>query len=114
MAAVNDIRDALLDVLDNVYHFRAPKERTDHYIVWGETSVSAGLSADDAPDTLRVSGKLYYYTADEYDSIVDDICAALTKAGAGWRISGIGYDSTLRQIVYDIEWEVPCGAGEIY
>lgn len=114
MAAVTDIRDALLGVLDHVYHFRAPSERTDHYAVWGETSVGAAMCADDEAQELRVAGELYYYTADEYDETVDKICIALTEAGASWRIANVGYDATLRQIVYGITWEVPCGAGEIY
>ena len=114
MAAVTDIRDALLGVLDHVYHFRAPSERTDHYAVWGETYVGAAMCADDTAEELRVSGALYYYTADEYDATVDAICDALTRAGAAWRIANVGYDATLRQIVYDFAWEVSCGAGEIY
>ena len=109
-----DLRDALLEVLDDVYHFRAPADIPEHYILWGETGVSDSVKADDAPDTLAIRGMLYYYTSDEYDTIFDDICQSLTDHMIAWRITSIGYDDESRQIVYEIAWEVTCGAGAIY
>ena len=72
------------------------------------------VSADDNPDTITVRGLLYYYTTDEYDEIFDDLCNALAEIGAAWAIQNIGYDDNTRQIIYEVAWEVPCGAGAIY
>jgi hypothetical protein len=111
---LHDVRDAFLSVIDDVYHFKAPGKISSHYVVWGETGQSAAVSADDNPDTITVRGLMYYYTTDEYDGIFDDLCNALAEIGAAWAIQNIGYDDNTRQIIYEVAWEVPCGAGAIY
>ena len=44
---VKNVRDALLSVTDNVYHYKANPECKDRYIVWGETRADATFNADD-------------------------------------------------------------------
>lgn len=109
-----DLRDALLEVLDDVYHFIAPERKPEHYILWGETGGADSVKSDDAPDTIAIRGRLYYYTSDEYDVIFDDICQSLTDHGIAWKIGNIGYDDTLRQIIYEVTWEVICGSCSVY
>lgn len=109
-----DVRDAFLSVLDDVYHFKAPGNKSEHYVVWGETGQSDTISADDKPDTIAIAGLMYYYTNDEYDTIFDDLCFALSEIGAAWGIRSIGYDDSTGQIVYEVAWEVACGACSIY
>ena len=111
---LHDVRDAFLSVLDDVYHFKAPGNKPVHYVVWGETGQSSSLSADDKPGVIAIAGLMYYYTNDEYDTIFDDLCAALTEIGAAWAIRNIGYDDETGQIIYEVSWEVPCGACQIY
>lgn len=111
---LHDVRDAFLSVIDDVYHFKAPGKIPEHYVVWGETGQSVIVSADDNPDTITVRGLMYYYTSDEYDEIFDDLCNALSEICAAWAIQSIGYDDNTRQIIYEVAWEVPCGAGAIY
>ena len=51
---VTDLRDALLDVTEKVYHYRAPaRDCGSRYICWGETNGSVALSADDTPESLH-------------------------------------------------------------
>ena len=111
---LHDVRDAFLSVIDDVYHFKAPGNTPQHYVVWGETGQSDSVSGDDKPDTIAVRGLMYYYTSDEYDTIFDDLCNALSEIGSAWSIQSIGYDDTTRQIVYEVAWEVVCGAGAVY
>lgn len=114
MSRILDVRDALLTVLEEVYHFRAPAEMVEKYAVWGEGGSDAILYADDKPGEMIVPGRIYYYTTTEYDPDFDAICNALTAAGVSWRLYSIGYDNSLGQIVYEITWEVPVGEGKFY
>lgn len=114
MSRILDVRDALLTVLDEVYHFRAPAEMVKKYAVWGEGGSDTIQYADDKPGEMIVPGRIYYYTAAEYDTDFDAICDALTAAGVSWRLYSIGYDDTTAQVVYEIEWRVTVGAGGLY
>lgn len=112
--SILDVRDAFLEVVDDVYHFRAPSDKPEKYIVWGETGRAASFPADDEPQEIAIAGLAYYYTTTEYDGTFDDICDKLTEAGISWSLGSIGYDDSLRQIVYEIAWEVPIGKGKLY
>lgn len=118
--AITDVRDALLMIIDHVYHYKAPerdengKPLIDRYVVWGETGATGNVNADDRTHEIAVTGELYYYTIEEYDSAFDDICQSLTENGISWSIAEIGYDDSTGQIIYSMTWEVPCGAGSLY
>jgi hypothetical protein len=109
-----DLRDALLDVMDDVYHYKAPADKPDCYIVWGEDGGEDVLAADDGHETLVIRGRLYYYTAEEFDTTFDDICTALSGAGAAWSLGEMGYDDTINRFAYELTWRICCGAGEVY
>ncbi len=112
--AVTDLRNALLSVSADTYHYKAPQQKKPPYIVWGETSISHAEDADDRAQILLVSGELWYYTNEEYDQVVHEIMDALDEAEAAWRVSSIGRDNTTGMIVYGFAWSLPCGNGEIY
>lgn len=115
MATIYDVRDALLALDEiNVYHFKAPEQRPNKFVIWAETSVNLDLDADDEPQIARPKGQIYYYTNAEYDPYVNSIVASLIDYGVGFNITNIGWDEMLRLIVYQIDWEVDCGASEIY
>jgi len=114
MATILDVRDALMSIDIDVYHFYAPDPRPDRYMIWGETAIPSGLSADDKTVIQKPSGEIYYYTTEEYDEVICEICEALEEADVSYQITNIGYDSTLRQVVYSLEWSIACGTGEIY
>lgn len=109
-----DLRDALLDVMDDVYHFQAPADKPERYIVWGEDGGDDTIAADDRNETIALRGRLYYYTAKEFDPVFDEICDALSEVGAAWSIGQIGYDDTNNRFAYELTWRICCGAGEIY
>lgn len=118
--AITDVRDALLMIIDHVYHYKAPERDADgnplvdRYVVWGETGADGAVNADDRAHEISVTGELYYYTKEEYDSVFDDICQSLTECGISWTLESIGYDDSTGQIVYSLSWEVACGAGSLY
>lgn len=113
--SVKIIRDVLLETVgEHVGHYKASKSWTDKYAVYGETGAPTELSADDIPQELRLTGELFYYTKTEFDKTLDRICLGLSERGVSWNIVAIGYDEELNQQSYQIHWEVPCGAGEVY
>ena len=109
-----EMRDALLGVMDDVYHFRAPSDKPESYIVWGEDGGGDIIAGDDRNEILEIRGRLYYYTTEEFDAVFDDICDALSDAGAAWSVGQIGYDDTINRFVYEIVWRICCGAGKVY
>lgn len=109
------IRDVLVAVVGaQVGHYEPDKDWADKYAVYGETGAPTMLSADDGPIQLKITGEILYYTTEDFDKKVDEICMALTAAGVSCSVDNIGYDSELKQISYQIHWEVACGQGEIY
>lgn len=113
--SVQIIRDVLVDVVGaQVGHYEPQKSWADKYAVYGETGAPTSISADDTAAQLVLTGEIYYYTTEEFDKTVDRICMGLTEADVSWSVTQIGYDAELRQISYQIHWEVSCGPGEIY
>ena len=112
--SVQTVRDALLSVVERVYHYHEQSGEKLPYAIYGETAAPVVVSGDDTPAIVSVRGEIYYYTNTEFDTAVDEICDALTDAGVSWTIDAIGYTAEDRRIMYQIHWEVPCGAGEIY
>lgn len=111
---VLDVRNTLLLVLDDVYHFEAPASKPDKYIVWGETGVDMRVNADNRTQYAAVSGEIFYYTRDEYDTTADAITNAFAGVGIVCNLSGIGFDYETGQTVYTYNFEVSCGNCNLY
>lgn len=112
--AIQDVRDILLKLGIPVYHLRAPEERADKYLHWGETSIGCLISADNQHKVERVRGQIYYYTSEEYDPLFNVLCKELNESEIEFAVTDVGYDSVQRQIAYIISWEINCNAGEVY
>ena len=116
---VTDLRDALLDVTDKVYHYKAPtRQAGPKYIVWGETGGSVALNADDTPQALTVTGELILYTQTEYDTLLNTLIDALNELAEGelfaWQVGGMGYDETGHFFQYVFSWSMSCGDCDVY
>ena len=74
---ITDVRDALVLTGIPTYHFYAADPKPERYIIWGETSAASVLSADDEIIILKPRGEIWFYTADEYDEGIAEICEAL-------------------------------------
>ena len=115
MSALQIIVDTLLQILpDKVYHFSAPKEADNPYIVWAEENTGAPMMANNKHAELVITGSIRYYTMTEFDTTVDDIQEALDNAGIANRLTQISYNQDTDTIEYWWDWEVPCGSGKIY
>lgn len=111
---VLDVRDTLLSVLDDVYHFEAPASKPDKYAVWGETGVDMRVNADNRTRYAAVSGEILYFTKDEYDRTADEITNAFAGIGIVCNLVSIGFDYETTQTVYTYNFEVSCGDCNLY
>ena len=111
---VLDVRDTLLSVLDDVYHFEAPASKPARYAVWGETSVAMRQHDDNRCRYAAVSGEILYFTDAEYDRTADEITNAFAGREIVCNLVSIGYDYETAQTVYTYEFEVSCGDCNLY
>ncbi len=114
--SVGAIESAVVSVLGEgrTYHYHAPGAAAGRYAVWGEIRCE-GYSSDGLPDDeIVVVGQIWYYTDREYDTTVDALTAALSEAGAAWRVTDIGYDDQRERMAYVIEWRTDSGQSGIY
>lgn len=108
MNCLKRVRDALLTVSKNVWHYRALKSRPP-YIVWTEDSEGNSLCADGGKVASSIQGTIDLYTKKEFDPIVNAIQCALTAAHIPWRLNSVQYEDETSLIHYEWVWEVPYG-----
>lgn len=104
---LEEIRDMLLAVTPNVYHYNA-YEQPDNYIVWSEDGESQSLSADDAKEEQSISGTIDYFTKVEFDPTVKQIQVALNNNDICWKLNSIQHEEDTGYIHYEWLWEVDC------
>ena len=63
---LSDIRDALLEIIPDVFHYEA-WAKPDKYIVWAEDTEADSLNADDRKEEQVLQGTIDYFTKTEYD-----------------------------------------------
>lgn len=107
MKSLNEIlrgvKNALLTVTDEVYHYRRPPNPKEKYIVWAEDSEDGSFAAGNRTEEQQLHGTVDYYTLTEFDGNVDLIQEALYAAGIGFRINSVQYEDETNLIHY--EWE---------
>lgn len=105
MEQMKRVRDALLTVTKDVFHY----EKTgieERYIVWQEDSEGDSLHADDKHEIMVISGTIDLFTKQEYDPWVQEITRALEDAEITCRIESIQYEDETGYIHYEWRFEV--------
>ncbi len=98
---LSDIRDALLEVIPDVFHYEA-WAKPDKYIVWAEDNEVSSLNADNKKDEQVIEGTIDYFTKTEYDDNVVLIQQKLNSIDVSWRLSSIQHEQDTGYIHY--EW----------
>lgn len=98
------IRDALLTVSKNVYHFEA-LEKKDKYIVWAEDGEGNSGHADNKKNQV-IQGTIDYFTKDDADSAVEEIQEALELYEISYKLNSVQYEDETEYIHYEWIWEV--------
>lgn len=110
MNSLQKLRDILLGVCDQVYHFEALK-REGTYIVWGEDGSGDQLSADNAASETSITGTIELFTPEEYCETFTAIGKALKAAKISHRLNTATFESDTGVIHYTWDFEVS-GADE--
>lgn len=102
---LSDIRDALLTVTQDTFHYHAHK-KPDKYIVWAEDTESNASYADNKKNIQVIQGTIDYFTKTEFDSNFDIIQNKLNSIGLSWRLNSIQYEEDTGYIHYEWVWEM--------
>ena len=105
---IKSVRDALLSVSSNVYHYRRPESiGAVPYIIWQEDGEGITGGADNMRLPYQSAhGTIDLFTLTEYDGLVDQIQEALDNAAhIAWRLNSVQYEDETNLIHYEWEFE---------
>ncbi|MCR1842758.1 hypothetical protein [Murimonas intestini] len=105
MEKLKAIRDALLTVTKETYHYTKTGE-ADRYIIWAEDGEGDSIHADDRKVEQVITGTVDYYTPDDFDPVFDRIQKALTEYGIPYRFNSSQYEDETGLIHHEWVWEV--------
>lgn len=100
----NRIKNALLEVSDQVYHYHA-MDAEPPYLVWAEEQTEHEWS-DNTPSMETLIGTVDYFTLEENDPAVRKVEQALTGCGASWSLESVQFEENTGLIHYEWAWEV--------
>lgn len=103
--SLEQLKTALVSVLQKVYRYKAPPNTSAPYAVWGEDSrndfIAGGKHAEKA-----WQGTLDYYTKVENDPVVTELEDVLEKNTMTWYFSSIQYEEETGLIHFEWVWEL--------
>ncbi len=102
---LQDFKDILLTVLDNVYHFEAYKESEEEYIVWQETSESGIFGSNRQIGAVK-KVQVDLYSRKEFTGTFDKLKAVLNENEISFEVADIDYSRETKRTRYIIECEV--------
>lgn len=104
---ITDVRDAMLMVLpDHVWHYQAPADAGDKYIVWSEDSQGPAVHTDNRMTDQAIQGTVDLFTKQEYDPIAAKIQKALSLRGIPYYLRSIQHEEESGKIHFQWVWEV--------
>lgn len=102
---LTELRDALLTVGPNVYHYDATKD-DENYIVWAEDGEAGSGHADNHKTTQVLTGTIDYYTKIENDPNFEAIQEVLNSLDLAWKLNSIQNEEGTGYIHYEWVWEM--------
>lgn len=104
------VRDALLTTgiePGNVYHYKRPKDKPKHWIVWQEDGEADSFDANNRKKEQQGRGTIDCFTQIEYDPLLDAIQEALDKAvNIAWSLESVQYEDETQLIHYEWSFRV--------
>lgn len=99
------IRDALLAVCENTYHYEKPERiNISEYIVWQEEGESDSLHLDDKKNDQVLQFSVNLYTKNEYSAVVDALQDALSDSTISFTLVSVTFETETKYIHY--EWQI--------
>lgn len=105
LSKLDQVRNALLSVTENVGHYEALNQ-TDKYVVWAEDSEGSSVEGDNRKLEQTIQGTIDYYTKSENDINVEKIQEALKAARLSFYLSSTQYEDETQYIHYEWVFEV--------
>lgn len=102
---LSDLRDLLLTVTPNTFHYYATRQ-PDSYIVWAEDGEAAASYVDNYKDNQAIQGTIDYFTKMEFDPNFKLIQDKLNSVEITWRLNSIQYEEETGYIHYEWVWEM--------
>lgn len=91
------------------YHYRRPDKAPAPYLVWQEDGEGEILKADNAKAVITLQGSADYYTAEEFDPVIDALQAKFEALHLVWRLDSVDYETDTGLIHYSWKWETSYG-----
>ena len=92
------------------YHYRRPDKAHAPYLVWQEDGEGDIYKADNAKYTITLEGSADYYTAEEFDSVIDALQEKFSALHLVWRLDSVDYETDTGLIHYSWKWGTSYGA----
>lgn len=105
MNVLNNFRDLLLSVTENVFHYEAPKNAPIPHVIWQEVG-GHYLHADNTNTESVYDVQLDVYTQNEFDPLIESLLGALKQDDIAFDFPTTEYDNELKLIRTIIECEV--------
>ncbi len=105
MKCLDDVKNSLLTVMEQVYHYHAPDVNYP-YIVWAEDGGGEQVNADNRVQIQVIQGSIDYYTKTEEDPNIERIPAALNTAGISFSLNSVQYEDETKAIHFEWIFEV--------
>ena len=105
LSKLEQVKEALLTVTDNVGHYEALSQ-TDKYIIWAEDGEGSSIEGDNYKQEQSIQGTIDYYTKDEDDPNVEGIQTALKAARISFYLNSVQYEDETQYIHYEWVFEV--------
>lgn len=105
MSWMDEIKNALLSVSENVGHFQAMK-KTPPYIVWAEDGQGDTVRANGRLQNQVITGTVDLFTRQlEGEPLAEAIPKALDEVCA-WRLNSVQFEEDKGLLHYEWVWEV--------
>lgn len=103
---LQNLKEILLTITDDVHHLDSPKGAEPPYIVWAEDGEADSIWSNNKKRHRVDEGTIDYFTTTEYDATVELIEQTLSDAGVSNKINSIQYDKNTRTMHYEWVWQI--------
>ena len=110
-----DLGNALKAVTPNTSHYK-PSKKPDKYIVWAEDGQADAAHGNNQMQIQVLTGTVDYFTKTEFDTVVQQIQAALNELEIGWRLNSVQHEEETGYIHHEWVWTMevsPDGADDV-
>lgn len=97
---LKEIRDFLLEITLNVYHYKAWKQH-DTYIVWAEDGETDAVHGDNRKEKQILDVTIDVFTKTEYDPLIEQLQQAFNDRGIPFELLSIQYEDDTGYIHYE-------------